>query len=235
MLARGRSPIRLRLTRLRPHWHTMQRIIRVGVPNLVESSGMWATNFAVLWYIGQMHTRAAMGAHMIAVRLEGISYMLGFAIATAAATLVGQYMGLGDVQRARRAVLLCFGIALALISAMGVLFLVVPEQLVHMVSRADEHRAMAPTLLRICAFIQPMFAAMAVFGAALRGAGDTRATMFLSGSSMIVLRLIVAYIVAVHLSMGLAALWVVLCADLALRGLLYGGRFLHGGWAKVRV
>ena len=149
MLARGRSPIRLRLTRLRPHWHTMQRIIRVGVPNLVESSGMWATNFAVLWYIGQMHTRAAMGAHMIAVRLEGISYMLGFAIATAAATLVGQYMGLGDVQRARRAVLLCFGIALALISAMGVLFLVVPEQLVHMVSRADEHRAMAPTLLRI--------------------------------------------------------------------------------------
>ena len=235
MLARGRSPIRLRLTRLRPHWHTMQRIIRVGVPNLVESSGMWATNFAVLWYIGQMHIRAAMGAHMIAVRLEGISYMLGFAIATAAATLVGQYMGLGDVQRARRAVLLCFGIALALMSAMGVLFLVVPEQLVHMVSRADEHRAMAPTLLRICAFIQPMFAAMAVFGAALRGAGDTRATMFLSGSSMIVLRLIVAYIVAVHLSMGLAALWVVLCADLALRGLLFGGRFLHGGWAKVRV
>ena len=37
------------------------------------------------------------------------------------------------------------------------------------------------------------------------------------------------------LHMGLAAIWVVLAAELFVRGALIYGRFLHGGWKKVEV
>src|SRR6185436_1595561 len=42
MIIKGRSGVRLRARRLRPHWHTMKRLVRVGIPNFLETLGMWA-------------------------------------------------------------------------------------------------------------------------------------------------------------------------------------------------
>ena len=40
-LVRGKTGLKLRRSRLKPHWHTMRRIVKVGFPNFLETLGMW--------------------------------------------------------------------------------------------------------------------------------------------------------------------------------------------------
>ncbi len=48
MVIRGSGGVRLRARRLRPHYHTLRRLVRVGLPNFLETFGMWIGNFAVI-------------------------------------------------------------------------------------------------------------------------------------------------------------------------------------------
>ena len=236
VLSRGWGGIRLHLHRLRPHWHTSRRILRVGVPHLFEGVlGMWLGNFIVLKIVGALDIPGAIGAHMIAIRFESASFLPGFALGVAAAALCGQYLGLGDPHRAARAVNLAWLYAAVLMTAIGVLFLVIPRQLVSIVSDAPALVDQAVTPLRICGPIQIFFATQAVLATALRGAGDTRTTLLVTAGSTLLIRVPAVYIVGIMLGYGLNGIWIALCAELSFRSLIFAWRFRHGGWKKVQV
>lgn len=236
VLTCGWGGIRLHTHRLRPHWHTTRRIARVGIPGLFESVvGMWMGNFLVLIIVRRLALDGVVGAHMIAIRFESASFLAGFALGTAAATLCGQYLGMGDPQRAARAVRLAWLYAAIIMTAMGILFLTIPHALVSLVTDAPALVDQAVTPLRICGPIQIFFATNAVLVSAMRGAGDTRTTLFISAGSILLVRVPAAYIVGIHFGFGLNGVWVVLCAELTLRSMMFTWRFLHGGWSRVRV
>jgi putative MATE family efflux protein len=236
VLIRGSGGIRLRWVRLRPHMHTIWRLLRVGVPNLLEVvGGTWLATFIVLAIVGRLGGSGIVGSHMIAVRVESFSFQPGFALGIAAATLTGQYLGLGDPVRARQAVKLCWMIAAGSMTLMGLLFLLIPAQLAGLLTDSPTMIAHARDPIRICGTIQVFFATYLVCAQALRGAGDTRTTMVLTWTSVFVVRVPGAYILGMVLGWGLPGVWLALCGDLMVRGLLFGGRFLLGGWEKVEV
>ncbi len=228
-------PIKLRLVRLRPHGPTLWRIVRVGVPNLLESAGMWMGNFAVLKLVSLSGGEGTIGSHMIAIRIESISFLPGFAMGVAAATLVGQYLGAGSAARAKQAAMLCWALAAAMMGVLGLAFFIVPELLVSVISTAQVHQQTAPALLRICAGVQVFFATSIVLSSALRGAGDTRGAMLLTYTSTFLVRVPAAAVVVLLLDGDLRWLWVALCGELVVRGVLFMSRFLCGGWQRVRV
>jgi MATE family, multidrug efflux pump len=235
VLARGNSLVKLRLARLRPHWHTARRITRVSVPQFVESLGIWGGNFLVLIIIGGLAKEGLMGAHMWAVRLESVSFLPGFAIAGAAAILVGQYLGANDPVMARRSALYCCAVAVAAMSFVGLLFITIPYLLIAVFTPVPLHREVAPQLLWICGWVQPFFAVAIVFSQAIKGAGDTRSTMVIGYVSLFAVRLPLAYLLGVYFELGLVGVWYGLCSEMVVRGLLYAGRFYQGGWLKTQV
>src|SRR5207244_3914668 len=101
----------------------------------------------------------------------------------------------------------------------------------------DDLRAatLAGQCLFITAFAQPAFAAALVFGGALRGAGDTMATMIINVVSTLALRLTGVIAVTLFLGHGLAAVWVVLGGELTVRGGFFFLRFLQGRWRTLNV
>ena len=236
VLFQGWGGIRLYWHRLRPHWHTARRIIAVGLPSMAEMFfGMWIANFIVLRIVGSLHQSDAWGAHMIAIRAEAISYMPGFALGIAAATLCGQYLGLGDPRRARHAVILCWRAGMVVMGSMGLFFIIAPWVMVRIATNNAALLAASPMLLRTTGFVQIFFASAIVLGQAMRGAGDTRATMTMTALSTYGLRLPLAYLLGVYFGGGLEGVWLGLCGELTFRGLLFTGRFLHGGWMRARV
>ncbi len=235
VLIRGTDGMRLRWMRLRPRVEMASRIMRIGIPSLIEMLGFWAANFVIVKFVGMIHQHAEMGAHMVAIRLEAISYMPGFALGAAAGTLAGQYLGLGDPARAKRAVVYCWIFGAALMGFMGIWFFFTPEVLVRIVTDQAELLELAPPLLMICAPIQIFFGTAMVLSNALRGAGDTRTTMLLTFSSTYLVRVPAAYLLAVHLGWGVNGIWFALSGELVIRGCLYAWRFLQGGWTKVKV
>src|SRR5690606_10380805 len=136
---------------------TVQRILRIGMPNFYESMGMWAGNFLVLGIVGLLGkagAQAAWGAHMVAIRVEAISFMPGFAIGTAAATLTGQYLGLGHPDRAKRSAGLCCVYGAIIMTLLGFAFIFVPAPMVRLVTDQRELLDTAPRLLRIIGPVQ---------------------------------------------------------------------------------
>lgn len=236
-LFRGWGLIRLRLFRMRPHWHTTKRIGRIALASFAESIGMWCGNFLVLKIVGEIgqHMKAALGAHIVTIRIESFSFLPCFALGMAASTLTGQYLGLGDVNRAKRAGRLCWAYGAAVMSVIGITFIAFPEAWIRLVTNKPELLAVSPHLLRICGFVQAFFATAIVLSSAMRGAGDTRITMSLSYFSIFVVRLPLAYLFGIHFNWGLEGVWYALCAELVFRGVIFGARYLHGGWVRATV
>ncbi|WP_428387708.1 MATE family efflux transporter [Mucisphaera sp.] len=235
VLVRGGSGVKLMAMWLRPHWHTMQRIVRVGIPQFLESVGIWLGNFAVLALVGRFVGDGLIGAHMIAIRIESISFLGGFAVAQAASTLVGQYLGAHDPRRASQAALSCTAIGVGLMSLFGLAFVLVPTWLTGLFSDQPEHLAMTPELLWICGWVQPLFAVSIVISAALRGAGDTKVTMWLSFLSLFGLRLPLVVFFGWYLELGLVGVWYGLCSEWIFRATLFYLRFWQGGWKRQAV
>ena len=236
ILLSGRGALRLHLHRLRPHWLTLKRITRIGLPSGAETLLTWTAQFLVIIVINSADpTNVMSAAHIIAVRVEALSYMIGFACATAAATLVGQSLGMNDIPRARRSAYLAYAVGGAAMATCGVLFILFGRVFTGVMTNVPAVANLAATCLFITAFTQPGFAAAIIFAGALRGAGDTLWAMLLNLTTILLVRLAGVLIVGWWLKMGLPAIWIVLAAELSIRGLCVFLRFLHGGWKHVRV
>jgi Na+-driven multidrug efflux pump len=69
----------------------------------------------------------------------------------------------------------------------------------------------------------------------LKGCGDAKGTFRITLVSTVLVRVPLAYFVGVHLGYGLPGIWVGLCFELGIRGLLFLQRFMSGKWEKVTV
>ena len=236
VLVRGRGGVRLHLHRMRPHGQTLRRILRIGLPSGAESLIGWLANMGVVIVVNRLDTTGAMAAaHINAIRIESISFLTGFGVATAAATMVGQNLGAKRPDLAARSAWLAYALGGGIMTLCGLLFIFLGRYPATWISPDPHVAELTRQCLFITGFIQCGFAAAAVFGGALRGAGDTMAVMLLSLASVVGLRLVGVLIVGAWLKMGLAAIWIVLAGELFLRGVLIFGRFLQGRWKHVQV
>jgi putative MATE family efflux protein len=238
VLLGGRGGVRLHLHRLRPHALTLKRVLRIGLPSGMEGLLVWIAQFEVIRVINHLDpTNRLPTAHSNAVRIEALSYMAGYAVAMAAATLVGQALGAKNPRRAARAAYLSYGVGGGFMALCGVIFIFFGGYFARWLSPPNDPTIahLTTQCLFITGFVESAFAASIIFSGALRGAGDTVAVMALNLISIFGVRLIGVLIVGRVLHGSLAAIWIVLSAELVCRGSLMYWRFLRGAWRHVKV
>jgi len=236
VLLSGKSVVILYWHRLLPHWATIRRLVRIGLPAAVEGLLAWLANFAVIGVVNAMDaSNISSAAHMNSIRLESISFLSGMAFASAAATMVGTSLGMKDPARARRAAYLSYLGGGGIMAICGLLMITLGRYPAQWLSGNNTQVIYLTTrCLFITGFIQSGFAASMIFGGALRGAGDTFVVMLLNLASIIGVRFTGVLIVG-RLKLGLPAVWLVLCSELLLRGVLMYGRFWQGKWKHIQV
>ncbi len=99
VLLRGRGGLRVRRTLLRPDVPLMRRILRIGFPGGVDVLSLVSLQLVFLSIVNSLSTDE-LAAHGVAIRIESIAYLPGYAFQVAAATLAGQYLGARDFRRA---------------------------------------------------------------------------------------------------------------------------------------
>ena len=233
VLLSGRRRLRLFPHRLRPEWHTMRRVLRVGLPAGGESLLWWVANFAVIATVNRLGDAAA-AAHSLAVRVESFSFMGGLAVATGVSALVGQRLGAGSPAGARRVALTGYAFGGGLMGLMGVAFVVFSHWWAGLFTADPAVRTLTADCLFVTGFGQCGMAASIVFGAALRGAGDTLAAMLASLGSVVLVRC-GGVSVAAYFHASLPVIWVVLTGEQLCRGLLVFGWFTTGRWQSAKV
>lgn len=218
------------------HWETMLRIWRVGIPQAIEIAGMWCIHSYGIRVISNLETKGALGAHFIAIRLESMSFLPGFAVAAAAAALTGQYLGAGAPEMAVRAVRFSWKLAVGIMVFMGLCFVIGRDVLIGLMAPgSDIHIGLAGTLLIVCAFTQPFFATCIILKTTMRGAGATRMVMTWAFGSMIFYRIGVLWVLSQTPWISLTSVWIVLGCDLVTQAIVFTRLHFRGKWLDAKV
>ena len=251
LLARRDRGLRPRRVDWRPERRFQRRILGVGLPAGIDAICNAAFHLTFLSIVNRLGDVNA-AAHSVAVTIESLAFLPGSAFQVASATLAGQFLGAGDVRRARASVGLSAMACMGLMTVAGLTFAWYAEPLagwfVGGVAAQPAVADLAADLVRIVAFAQPPLALLMVISGGLRGGGATRPPMLVNLVGLACLRLPLAVLLswdAVPLPGGLGAVegfgmgargaWIAMAVDLTVRGLAMLAIFLRGGWTRVRV
>lgn len=233
---RGNDTLRWQKKFLTPDPETLGRIIKVGLPQSIEIAGMWMIHAFGIRVIAGLGDQGALGAHILAIRVESMSFLPGFAIATAAATLCGQYLGAGSRKMAVNAVRLCWKSAVILMGSMGIFFAIFRHELIAWMAPGSElHARLAVPLLIICAITQPFFATCIILKTSMRGAGATPIVMRWSFASLLFYRVAVLSLLSKFHLTTLTLVWIVLGLDLLTQALIFSRLHFQGKWLHYKV
>jgi len=234
LLLRGRSGLRLRLSRFRFDWATIRRVLRVGLPTGAEQVLFRTGNMAYVRILASLGI-AAYAANQVAINGWSLSFMPGFGFAIAATTLVGQALGAQDPDAAQQRGYTAYRMGAALMAAIGLTFVLFPAQIMGFFTDDAEVIALGTMPLRVVGLFQPVLAASMIFAGGLRGAGDTRWPMIVTAAGIWLVRLPLAGLFALVLGWGLVGAWGAMAFDFTVRGTLNFLRFRGGRWKTIQV
>ena len=229
-----RSPV-LRLEKGVP-WRLerkcMTTTVRLAIPIALERVTTSLAQIAGTRIVAPLGT-TAVAANALAVTAEGFCYMPGYGMAAAATTLVGQSIGAERRDQAKRFAWLSVGLGVGVMTGTGVLMYIAAPWIFSMLTPDGAVQTLGAAVLRIEAFAEPLFAASIVAAGALRGAGDTLIPSIIELGSMWGVRITLALLLAPRL--GLVGVWIAMCVELCVRGLLFLLRMLRGRWLEMRA
>ena len=229
-LSRRRDELRFTLRRsYRLEAEKVLSLLRIGVPIAAERV---IVNLGQVLYAGVVSSLGTLplSAHHLAVTAEGICYNPAFGIGVAATTAVGQSLGAGREEEARKTGWLYLGMCGGVMVGVSLLMYLLAPAMISLFTPDPRVVALGAQALRIVAFAEPLFGLSIVGTGILRSAGETVAPLGISILCMMVIRVPLALLFCQSLGWGLAGAWLAMDADLILRGLLTLWRFAGGKW-----
>lgn len=233
----GRAGLKLNLSALRPDWPLQLRILRIGVPGGLD---ILCVILCQIWFLGIVNTLGdvSSAAHGLAIRIESLAFTPATAFQLAAATMVGQFLGAGDLRRATQSVWMACGLCMAVVLVAGAVFFCFGADIAVLGIGRDKPEVVALTaaLLKIVAFGMPSLAIMMIFNAALRGAGDTRFPLVSNLLGFAGVRIPLAYLfTSATCGWGVVGAWYAMLIDILFRSCLSFYRFREGTWMRLKI
>ena len=217
-LMRTDECIKLRLGSLKLHWPMLKKIIIVGIPAAIQMAITSFSNIFVQSYINYFGADCMSGWTAYS-KVDQLLFLPMQSIALASTTFVGQNLGRNLPERARA------GVKQSLILAVvSTLILMVPVMIfaapvVSFFNAKPEVVEYGTMLLRLMTPFYVLCCVNQVLGGALRGAGNSKATMVIMLLSFVAFRQVYLFAVSricneiIPIAMGYPAGWL-LCSTL---------------------
>lgn len=218
--------------RWRPTRACLGNAARIALPMAFEHTVLCGAQIASTRIVAPLGT-VSIAANSLAVTAESLCYLPGYGVAAAATTLVGQSLGAGRRDLARRYARLAVALGAALMSGTAVLMYLGAPLVFALLTPDPAVQALGVQVLRIEAFAEPLYAVSIVAAGAMRGAGDTLVPSLLNLVSMWGVRITAAALLAPRL--GLVGVWLAMCGELCVRGVLFLVRLLRERWLAQRI
>lgn len=224
----------------RPNGALLRKLVVLGAPGGAQ---IFLDVFAVTVFIalaGRLGT-TELAATSLVLSANTPAFMPLLGLSSGLAVVVGQAMGAGRPEQARRAAGSALRLMAVYMAGMAAVFLTLPDQLAELFRPRGED----PGFARVIALCRPLFAWGVVVGACdivlhtgfgvLRGAGDTRFLM-LSAAAVSVFGLILpAWLAVSWLHVGVVSLWGVFALYAFVLAVVLALRYRGGAWQKIRL
>jgi MATE family multidrug resistance protein len=218
-----------------------RRILQKGVPAALQfSMDVLAFTFFI-FLIGRLG-KIELAVSNIAFSIQSIAFMPAIGFSMGLSTLVGQSLGRNDVDGALQFTRQTVIILMAYTLMLDLLFLCLPEWLLHLFIAAESDGNVHTQLLSQGVVVMRMMALFIAFDAmyftfvgVLKGAGDTRFIMWSIGIATLVVMVVPLTIIVEYTGWGLYACWLNLTVYVVSLFSVTLWRFRQGKWKTIRV
>jgi putative MATE family efflux protein len=221
-----------------PDWGIIRALFRFGLPTGIQGIVMNVGGVLLLAYIGSLaQSAAAQAAFAVAyTQLFSLVTWTSVGLLGAAAAVAGQNLGAGQPERAAEAVGVAGRIAFAGAAVLGVLFLLLPRQLLAVFGMNEPAVVEIGTqLLRVLSLSGIFIAVALAYTGGLQGTGDTRSPLYISIVSQVAVPLGICFVIEQAGTLDPLDIWLAILVGHMTRCALSVARFNQGRWRDIVV
>ncbi len=222
----------------RPDFGVIRELFRFGLPAGIQGVAMNVGGVILLRFIGSLASSAeAQAAYSVGyTQLFSLVTWTSVGLMGATAAVAGQNLGAGKPERAVQGVHAAAKISIAVATGVGLLFVLLPRQLLGVFAMDDPVvTALAVQLLAFLG-VSGIFVAVALtYTGALQGTGDTRGPLYISLISQLALPLGLCWILQAAVGLEAHHVWLAILIGHVTRCGLSIVRFRQGTWRTIEV
>jgi len=234
LLFGGRVGLHLTLDDLLLRAETVAKIVRIGVPGAIDQSTQSIAAIVVTALVATV-SADAVAAYGIGNRFISLVWLPTVAMGMSVETVVGQNLGGGHTDRARRTVYVAIAILVAAFLVVGALTVWYARPIVGLFVSGPEAGPIVDhgaTFLRIVAPTWVVMAAYHMMNGAFYGAGSTRLAMSIGVTTLWGVRIVVAVALILVLSVGAVGAWYAIALSNVTAAVAGAVFFFRGHWLR---
>lgn len=213
----------------------LKKILGIAVPNGIENGIFQLVKVALSSFVALFGTYQ-IAANGVAQSIWSLAALSGVAMGPVFITVIGQCMGSSDTGAADYYFRKLLKITLAISAVWNLLILALTPAFLHFYSLGQETKHLVILLVLLHnVFNTVTFPFSGALGNGLRAAGDVKFTMYISVFSTVGVRLVLSYLFAIVLNMGVMGIAWAMCFDWTIRGILFFVRLRGGKWKRFKV
>lgn len=230
MLIRSSADYRIDLRALQLRGSILRKVCAIGIPSALQLAVTAFSNIFVQSYINHFES-SCMAGWAAYNKIDAFALLPMMSLSMAITTFMGQNLGAGKLARAKKGPLVCLGISMIINVLILIPLILLAPQLVSLFNQEEEVLRFGTLFIRMISPFYLLFAINQILSGALRGAGDTKTSMFIMLGCFVVFRQIYLFIVyrlgggIIPIALGYPAGWI-LCSSILL---IY---YLRGTWIK---
>ena len=234
-LVRGNSALKIKLSYFKPHWEQIKAIVKIAAPGILQfviASCSWIFLAQLVATTGGDHGSAG---YQTALRLMMFFMLPAWGLSNAAATLVGQNMGAGHMDRAEKSVFVTMKYTVIFMAVVTVLFLTCGSIFASFFTTDEQIKKVAVEALQILSYGFVLYGIGMVLVSAFNGAGDTWTPTKINVIAFWIFQIPFAYFLAKYIGLGPTGVFIAIpVAEVGITIASYI-LFKKGKWQKTMV
>jgi len=219
--------------KIRKFFRQFLAIVKIGGLVAISDAG-FSVIYLLLSGIISIFGREPLAAVGISHRLEGLPFFISLGFSMAVAPMVGQYLGAGEIERAKKTASLSLKITSSVMVVISVVYYIFAPYMFRFFTPEPLIIHYGVQYIRIVILFEVFLAFEVVLDGVFSGAGDTRPP-FLIVLPVTFLRIPLSYFFAVTLNIGTIAIWAVIGVTTFIKGILLFRIFKKGKWASKKI
>ncbi len=221
-----------------PDFTIIRSLFRFGLPTGVQGIAMNIAGVMLLRFIGSLeHSAAAQAAFAVGyTELFSLITWTSVGLMGAAATIAGQNLGAGNPDRAMHGVAAAARIGLVVATAIGAMFVLIPEYLLGVFGMTEPLvTSIGGQLLRYLSVSGFFITVALTYTGGLQGTGDTRSPLYISIVSQMAVPVGLCALLQALRGLEASDIWLAIVLGHLTRAVLSVLRFRQGRWRHIAV
>lgn len=211
-------------------------LIKIGTPAALDMVILNAAFISIVGMVGRIE-QIAVAAHGIGIRIQSLAFVPGMSVSQATGAMVGQALGAGNVEMARKVVraslLLCTIIMSTL--ALIIIFGVYPIVSIFDVASGTTLETFSVMWIELLGYCMPIVGIYIAFVGMLRGAGATSISLRINFYATVFFQIPLSALLGFTFGLGVWGVWAAFPISFLLKASWAGVVYRKGDWAKTGI